>query len=194
MKKISSWKDHRAANSLANVTTLELALHPSEPTESTLVLQGVLEELPQFFPNVTHLTLDGVNFAEVHALSSVCANLHSLTRVSLKGGHFPIFGAYYGHLRELTLDKCQLLFIIYPNNTALDALRYLLDCRSLERLSMKGTTWGISMGEAQGPVPQDMIMRMARQLPTLHWLRSNLTEQNVAILQEERPEITFVSE
>jgi len=43
-------------------------------------------------------------------------------------------------------------------------------------------------------IPQDMLMKMVRHHPTLRWLRSDLTPENVAILQQERPDITFVSE
>ena len=37
-------------------------------------------------------------------------------------------------------------------------------------------------------------MKMVRLHPTLKWLRSDLTAENVAILQQERPDVTFVSE
>jgi hypothetical protein len=37
-----------------------------------------------------------------------------------------------------------------------------------------------------------MIMKMVRRHPALKWLRSDLAE-NVSILQQERPDITFAS-
>lgn len=42
------------------------------------------------------------------------------------------------------------------------------------------------------PVPQQTLMAIVRYLPSLRWFKSELTEDNVAILQRERPEITFV--
>lgn len=44
------------------------------------------------------------------------------------------------------------------------------------------------------PVTQKMLIKMARHHPTLRWLRSDLSAENVAMLQQERPDITFVSE
>ena len=43
-------------------------------------------------------------------------------------------------------------------------------------------------------LPQEVIVKMVRNRPQLRWLRSDLTPENVAMLQQERPEITFVSE
>jgi hypothetical protein len=39
-----------------------------------------------------------------------------------------------------------------------------------------------------------MLIKMVRLHPTLRWLRSDLSEENVAMLKQERPEITFVSD
>jgi hypothetical protein len=42
------------------------------------------------------------------------------------------------------------------------------------------------------PISQKAIMKFVRFTPTLSWLRSELTDKNVAILRLERPDITFV--
>lgn len=67
-------------------------------------------------------------------------------------------------------------------------------CTRLERLSIKNTTWSTYLGTEQWPVPQEMIMKMVRRNRNLRWLRSHLTEENIAILQQERPDVTFVAE
>jgi hypothetical protein len=45
-------------------------------------------------------------------------------------------------------------------------------------------------------VTQELLIKMVRRLiaPTLRWLRSDLTQENIVLLQQERPGITFVSE
>jgi hypothetical protein len=44
------------------------------------------------------------------------------------------------------------------------------------------------------PVTQKIIMKMVRLYPTLKWLQSDLTAENVAIMpKQERPGITFVT-
>lgn len=44
------------------------------------------------------------------------------------------------------------------------------------------------------PIPQGMLMKMVRNLSRLRWLRSDLSPENIAILHQERPEVTFVSD
>ena len=68
------------------------------------------------------------------------------------------------------------------------------DCESLERLSIKNATWSLEENPLEKfPVSQDMLITMVRNHPTLQWLRSDLSADNVAMLQLERPEVTFVS-
>ena len=70
----------------------------------------------------------------------------------------------------------------------------LMCCKHLERLSLKDVTWHIDgTSLPREPIPQEMLMKMVRRHPTLRWLQSDLTPENVAILKQERPEITFVS-
>jgi hypothetical protein len=75
-----------------------------------------------------------------------------------------------------------------------DSNRYLLmHCPRLERLSIKNA---VSWHNADNPkvrLEQDLVMKLVRHHPTLCWLRSDLTEENVAILKRERPEVTFAT-
>ena len=75
----------------------------------------------------------------------------------------------------------------------------LRHCTNLERLSIKRATWcTVDRDHHQetscGPLPQEMLMKMVRFHPTLRWLRSDLTQENVDIFKQERPDITFVTE
>jgi len=66
-----------------------------------------------------------------------------------------------------------------------------MSCRRLERLSFKHATWKCSDMTAPEPVTQQMLMKMVRHHSNLRWLRSDLTAENVSMLKQERPEITF---
>jgi hypothetical protein len=70
----------------------------------------------------------------------------------------------------------------------------LMICKALERLSIKNSTWCLwENPNEKSPVSQDMLIKMVRNHQTLQWFRSNaLSADNVAMLQQERPEITFV--
>lgn len=106
-------------------------------------------------------------------------------------------------LTELYLDNSQLISLI-PGNVEVfsvnvdedqENLYFLLKrCGSLERLSIKNASWSTRDGKEQGDVSQEMLIKMVRNHPALRWLRSDLTKENIAVLQRERPDITFVSD
>ena len=65
---------------------------------------------------------------------------------------------------------------------------------SLERVSLKGGRY-VAMANAAERLdfPQWALMRFVRRTPTLKWFRSDLTQENIELLQYERPEIEFSS-
>lgn len=67
-------------------------------------------------------------------------------------------------------------------------------CSSLERLSFNNATYICSDMAAPEPIPQEMLIKMVRHHSNLRWLRSDLTAENIAMLKQEKPGITFVSE
>jgi hypothetical protein len=71
---------------------------------------------------------------------------------------------------------------------------YLLyRCSHLKCLSIMNATWSFPGSETSNPVTQEMLLKMVRHHPTLRWLQSDLTQENITMPQEEKPEITFVS-
>lgn len=56
----------------------------------------------------------------------------------------------------------------------------------LARVSMKNVT-----DDSYKPVPQRVLMKFVRNVPSLTYFRSDLTPENIAILQSERPEMVF---
>jgi hypothetical protein len=63
----------------------------------------------------------------------------------------------------------------------------------LQRLSIINATWAAIDSEATQPLSQGKLVKMVQNHPTLCWLRSDLTDENIAMLQQKRPEFTFVS-
>lgn len=68
------------------------------------------------------------------------------------------------------------------------------ECPRLERLSFKHATYICSDMAAPEPMTQEMLIKLVRHHPALRWLRSDLLAENVAMLKQERPEITFVTD
>lgn len=68
-------------------------------------------------------------------------------------------------------------------------------CRRVERFSIRNATCQVYAGDDEAqPVSQEMLIKMVRLHPTLRWLRSDLSPENIAMLKAERPDITFVSD
>lgn len=63
----------------------------------------------------------------------------------------------------------------------------------LERVSFKNMRYQIEDSEKVVPLSQEALIKFVRAKKALKWFRSDLTPQNVSLLQAERPEITFVS-
>jgi hypothetical protein len=72
----------------------------------------------------------------------------------------------------------------------------------LERVSIKGARWIRHKGAVPAPIPQATLIRFVKKEGKesrwlgpmrLKWFRSDLTPENVAMLQVEHPAITFAS-
>jgi hypothetical protein len=113
-------------------------------------------------------------------------NAANLTDLNLDGLEFYIkhYHVYFRHPAEQDWER---------EDRTCDGVNMfmLMLCTRLERLSIKDTTYTYLNTL---PVTQEMIVKLVRHTPTLRWLRSDLTEDNVAILQQERPDITFVTD
>ena len=75
----------------------------------------------------------------------------------------------------LDLDNHRNKFLFYHCSTA------------LERVSIRNANW-----EDVG-IPQNALIKFVRNVPTLRWFRSNLTEENMNMLRLERPDIEFLN-
>jgi hypothetical protein len=95
-----------------NVIALELALHPSEEVESTVLPEYVLNYLTSLLPNVAYMILNGVNFPNPR----FCHEMQNLSEIFWKGGCFSIRGNVMGknQMREKLRLKsvCSNLVVI----------------------------------------------------------------------------------
>jgi hypothetical protein len=64
--------------------------------------------------------------------------------------------------------------------------------RVLERVSIKNCRCQSDTNENETvELSQDALIKFVRETPSLKWLRSDLTPENVAMLKAERPDVTF---
>ena len=63
----------------------------------------------------------------------------------------------------------------------------------LERVSLRNAKLVVLGRSGHHDMPQTALLNFIRNAPTtLRWFRSNLTQDNIAIVQQERPAIEFV--
>lgn len=170
--------------------------------------QGSVRALFGIFPNLKDIDMSFL-WAPVHLIVSHCPLLSRLTWKSSKNCLY-LNGAYLSNadnLKELYVDD-SCFASGFSENTGVNTVRRLLERNNtnpewflflrynhLERLSIKGARWGrFRWSRDEFPVSQNMLIKMVRLHPTLRWLRSDLTPENLTMLQAERPEITFVTE
>lgn len=126
-----------------------------------------------------------------------------LSTLRWQGANQWINGFYFQcwpNLVELDLDNsrfefCNDTFEPIWSSERYDTSKYLLNhCRSLQRVSIKNATTRNGPREDFRPLPQAFMIKMVRHHPTLRWLRSDLTAENIAMLRQERPEVELISE
>ncbi|MGK3762516.1 MAG: hypothetical protein ACI8RD_014834 [Bacillariaceae sp.] len=62
--------------------------------------------------------------------------------------------------------------------------------KALERVSIRNAKWQKD-GDNTNTVPQNALIKLVRNAPSLRWFRSDLTQDNIDMLRLERPEIEF---
>jgi hypothetical protein len=62
---------------------------------------------------------------------------------------------------------------------------------NLERVTLKHADYCTFDDRSWKVLPQEVLMKFARHTPKLRWFCSDLTEENIASLKEERPEVEF---
>lgn len=90
------------------------------------------------------------------------------------------------NLTHLYLDGSTFSRYGLVHGVARSNLFLFVRCRQLTHLSLKGARIITFNGNnTEQPLPQESIIDMVRHCPTLRWLRSDLSEENVATLKQE---------
>jgi len=161
-------------------------------------LENTVWQLATILPNLLEVNVSGVvlTLELVEYFLNNCPYLRRMTcsvdGLSLDGSDFNEVGL------ELYLDGSKFVNKgmesrndrhEYSDGASFnDAEDYMfIKCPHLERLSVKNVT----IGTPPKRLEQDVLVKLARNHPTLHWLRSDLPRDVTDILKLERPDMTF---
>jgi hypothetical protein len=186
---------------LTGVTNLDLSLSEGQTRH---VYHRCVKALLRMCPNVADVDLSHVEVFGATEIWNACSNSEQVTWKGCRGllvsGGIQDTGIEVVNLSDSVFrsDNVQSNAMnLYGTNGNDDSYMFHF-CPELRRLDIKNASWHCQghchdMPEPED-LPQEIIIKMVRHHPNLVWLRSDLTDENVAMLQEERPEITFVSE
>jgi hypothetical protein len=127
---------------------------------------------------------------------------NSSTMNSLREIHIDPFGVYFHGTSPPIAAYCQE----YSQNEQEEWFRWfrrfsrdnngvdwvlLQEYPNLERVTLKHADYYTFDDRSWKVLPQEVLMKFARHTPKLRWFCSDLTEENIASLKEERPEVEF---
>lgn len=201
------WRERSQRSKLSGVKSLRMTCSPNAGDCQAIANQ--VYYLSSVFPNVVSVDLSGLNANDPDLVCVYFVRNHcpQISRFIWNGCNdrsgLPLCRMVFGNARNLTdisLDHCH--FEVFDDDDVIEFsdltgrrshLYLLWHCRRVEHLSIRNATYSsLSHPEHDDePVSQDMLIKMVRNDRTLCWLRSDLSDENVTMLRQERPHITF---
>ena len=206
---------------IEGITSLDFCFSTTSTTTPSNNYKEILvfKTLSHLFPSLREvdLTLTLANRYAVYWFFTNCSRLEKMTFHinERKGVSWNVFAngvdmVTAHNLKELHMDdsifyvvrKREIAAMSDLDNTNTYAgegsnvfLFYKCSSTVLERVSLRNSGLYVAgNNKTIIAIPQTALMKFIRNAPiTLRWFRSNLTTENINILQRERPEIEFVS-
>ena len=155
------------------------------------VTQSALSDLARHCPNLEKIRWDYCNESSAFASGQDLKNCRNLRELYMDNATFyvPVDRYRFYIFQSDSSQHEQSLFM-----ESSDSFCVLWFCKqNLERVSLKKATYFV-YGKKKDvkPFTQLGLMKFVRGAENLRWFRSDLNDESIAILQEERPEITFV--
>ena len=181
-----------------------VALDLSSPTKMVYTNYYILTALRTLLPNLREINLSntGIQSHQLKAFAEECSRLEKITYNHSSGdSHLSMDGKHMNpakNLKEIYMDDSSLFAPIYSvstiavfsdleNNKYSNIFLFHKCSKGLERVSIKNLTRRTGYGlEQKSTVPQNVLIKFVRNTPTLKWLRSDLTQDNIEMLQSEQ--------
>jgi len=179
---------------LQSVTCLDVSAPPPVKGDGPRVTIDLVS-IGHILPNLREVQMNHVNTYSC-VVTAMCRDCPNLTSVKWNGCKEILLPPQGVHLTELHLDGCLIAAIDGSSfrKDLFDKENYMWNnCPRLERLSIKNTSWHLRFQPSQ-PITQAHLIKLVRYHPSLRWLRSDLTDENIAMLRTERPEVTLVNQ
>ena len=191
-----------------------VSLDVSSPSKVSGVNYGFLYQLSSWLPNLRELNLSNIGGEELdEVLNNVSTRCRQLERIVWNNIDTECDIYMTGldmmkatNLREIIMDESIFTYVTFGDDDTIVTISDLENhphsflfryCTSpvLERVSIRHAKYGFS-GHKISPMklPQNALIKYIRKAPrSLRWFRSDLSAENIKMLQLERPGIQFVN-
>ena len=187
---------------LYGVVSLDL----SSPTKMEFTNYFILTALRELLPNLREINLSNTDIQsyQLEAFGKACSLLKKITYNHNSDSWNPNNRQYCGvnmdgndmspakNLREIYMDDSNFYsggalekFSSLENDEYSDIFLFHKCSKGLERVSIKNAKNPTFHGE-DGIFSQNVLIKFVRNTPTLKWLRSDLTQDNIEMLQSEQ--------
>ena len=167
-------------------------------------ITNFVEQLTIMFPNLRKINLTNIRLST--NLANFCPHLETFIcniTTECRGYFHLVDGGYFApfhNLKEITLDNRCFFFNLNQRRDMADRTntteflfhKCIRNNTKLARVSMKNVGYKMRGDRLfNRTLPQRVLMKFVRNVPSLTYFRSDLSAENIAILQLERPEIVF---
>ena len=187
---------------------LSLDISVSMPVDVSMPMDvqrmPIVIALSQILPNLREINLSNIrtDLDGLQHFSINCPQFEKLTwnNITIITGHFFKFSLdgsnmmQAKNLKEIIMDDSDFNYQEWKDEemSIIDNIRHsrFLFCycsKALERVSIRNMKWDSEV------VSQDALIKFVRNVPTLRWFRSDLTIENMNMLNLERPEIVLLN-
>jgi hypothetical protein len=197
------------ARTIPGITSLEISFD-STPRTTRGTAPGsrqLWQAIAACLPNLRHLTVSDERLTELAHVrfAGACPRLETLTFHRQTASNLMWGFGHSQRLRAIYMDDCTFRIDSRVDYALVDdgrSRRFIFDVDAqLERLSIRNARFYYYVGYQNRvddrsnarDLPQEAIVKFVRRATHLKWLRSNLTAENVTMLQRERPDVTFES-
>jgi hypothetical protein len=187
-----------------------LSLDISLPYQSTItyICKSLPNALPEILTKLRELDFSNTSLSGVtlYKYSQNCRlekitwyNIAKYSDVSLNGWDMQPAK----NLKEIYMDSSFFCYYntqkeVYLNLNDSTLNKYFIFyqcCKSLERVSIKNAKYVMNRYVRSPPeiIPQNALIKFVRNVPSLRWFRSDLTQENMDMLRLERPDIELLN-
>jgi hypothetical protein len=191
------------------ITSLDLS-SSSPRRRTTLTNNSFLFNLAFILPNLREVELSSTDFDLIKALASFSTFCPLLEKVTLNNNEYGVFLCGRGisrtsNLKEINMNNVKFHVIDIAKMVDLNNHQeiFILHCccKALERVSILNMKFQPYMFGPPDDINEDQkmiftqnaLIKFVRNVPSLRWLRSDLTSANIEMLQKERPGIELLN-